>query len=152
MILAPLADADRYAGLHPRFARAFAWCGEQRNLAAADGRRELGDGLAVIIESGSTHDPRERRFESHRANIDIQVNLSGGECMDWIPTAELRVEDDFAPDGDIAFYAQPERPATRLVVDPGWFAIFYPQDAHKPVLHRVATATPFRKLVFKVPI
>jgi len=153
MILAPLSDRARYAPLHPLFAQAFAWCDDAANLARADGRYDLLPGrLLVIVESGETKPRAVRRFESHRANIDIQVNLTGPEAMEWTPVAGLHVEDDFAPDGDIAFYAEPSRPITRLLVPPDHFAVFWPEDAHKPVLHPHDVAMPYRKLVFKVAV
>jgi len=153
VILAPLNECARYAGLHPLFADAFAWCANSANLALSDGRYELLPGrLLVIVESGETKPRAIRRFESHRANIDIQVNLAGPEAMEWTPVAGLRVEDDFAPDGDIAFYAEPDRPITRLLVPPLHAALFWPEDAHKPVLHPGTVAVPYRKLVFKVAV
>lgn len=153
MILAPLNKHGRYAPLHPLFAHAFAWCDSATNLAWPDGRYDLLPGrLTVIVESGETKPRAIRRFESHRANIDIQVNLVGPEAMEWTPVAGLRVEDDFAPDGDIAFYAEPVRPITRLLVPPAHFAVFWPEDAHKPVLHPQNQPIIYRKLVFKVAV
>ena len=153
MIIGALSDAGRYAALHPLFAAAFAWCEQAANLAQPDDRYELIPGrLAVIVESGETKPRSIRRFESHRANIDIQINLIGPEAMEWTPVAGLRIEDDFAPDGDIAFYAEPARPVTRLLVPPAHFAVFWPEDAHKPVLHPHDQPVPYRKLVFKVAV
>ncbi len=150
MILAPLVDADRYASLHPLFATAFAWCRNPAHRDLPAGRQDnLGDRLFVLIDVGTTADPATRRFESHRRYIDIQVNLAGGEAMDWIPTAGLRIDEPFRDDNDIAFYVEP-RTATRAVVEPGWFTVFWPEDAHKPVLHPYGAPVAFRKLVFKV--
>lgn len=151
MILAPLADADRYAPLHPLFGNAFAWMAGAGNLSKDDGRYPIdGERLIVIVETGTTKPAAERRFESHRRYIDIQVNLIGPELMEWLPAHTLTIEDDFQPDGDIAFYAAPTNPATRLIVPPRHFAIFWPEDAHKPSCSPGAEPIPFRKLVFKV--
>ena len=153
MLLFPLADAARHAGLHPLFPTVFAWLAEPANRAIADGRLAIrGEELLVIAESGTTHDSSGRRFESHRRYIDIQVPLVGGEAMEWTPVAGLTVQLGFQPDGDIAFYDQPARPVTRLAVLPDHAAVFFPSDAHKPVLHLGALAAPYRKLVFKVAV
>ncbi len=152
MILTPLADAGRYAGLHPLFARAFAWCADPVNLRTPPGTHVIvPDGLTVIVDEGRTRDDIGARLESHRANIDIQLNLSGGEAMEWAPRAGLTLDQDFAPDGDIAFWRQPPH-AVRFVVAPGHAAIFWPEDAHKPILHAAATTAAYRKMVFKVRI
>jgi len=152
MILDAVARGGRYAGLHPRFAAAFAWCASSA-AGAADGRYELaGEQLLVIVESGITVASASKRFESHRRYIDIQVNLAGGEIMEWLPATALTVSDEFAAGGDVRFYHQPACLPTRLLVEPGHFAIFYPEDAHKPCCHPGAEAVPYRKLVFKVEL
>jgi biofilm protein TabA len=153
MIHDTLANASRYQTLHPRFAQAFAWCSEHENLARSDGRYHLqGDDLFVIVESGPTIAASLKRFESHRKYIDIQVNLIGPEMMEWTPIKRLTVIDDFKPDNDICFYQQPTELSTRLLVRPNEFAIFWPEDAHKPCCHPGDTAVSYRKLVFKVAL
>jgi biofilm protein TabA len=153
MLLFPLAEAARFHGLHPLFPVALAWLAEAKNRDAPAGRHSIrGDDLFVIAENGMTHDAVQRRFESHRRYVDIQVSLAGGETIEWTPTAGLQVQDDFQGDGDIAFYAHPERLVTRLALLPDYAAIFYPEDAHKPVLHLAGKPSPYRKLVFKVAV
>lgn len=153
MLLFPLADAARHAGLHPLFPVVFAWLSDPRNRAIPDGRHAIrGDDLFVIAEHGVTHDGATRRFESHRRYIDIQVPLTGGESMEWTPITGLSVQLDFQSDGDIAFYHPPVRPITRLAVPVDHAAVFFTSDAHKPVLHLGATAAPYHKLVFKVAV
>jgi biofilm protein TabA len=149
MIQDSLTQAPRYAGLHPLFPTAFAWLAAHPTIA--DGRHAIrGEDLFVIAETGPTFDAAVRRFESHRTYIDIQVNLAGGEIMEWLPVAGLTTADDFQPDGDIAFYAPPVGAPSRLHVMPGQFTVFWPADAHKPVCHPPSGPTTYRKLVFKV--
>lgn len=153
MICDALRNAQRYESLHPRFRDAFAWCRATDFDRVADGRIELaGDSLFVVLESGMTHPAHTRRFESHRRYIDIQVNLRGPELMEWTPLAGLAVDTDFQPDNDIAFYREPALPATRLLVAPGHFTIFWPQDAHKPVCSPGNEPVPYRKFVMKVAV
>lgn len=151
MIVAPVVDARRYESLHPLFADCFAWLGQFGALKPADGKHALrGEKAFVIVESGRTQPAAERRFESHRRYIDIQVNLLGPEVIEWTPVSGLTVADDFLPDNDIAFYAEPAFPITRLTLAPRHFAIFWPQDAHKPICNPRDASVPFRKMVFKV--
>ena len=149
MIQDSLSQAHLYAGLHPLFPVAFAWLAANPDIP--DGRHAIrGEDLFVIAETGPTFDAALRRFESHRTYIDIQVNLAGGELMEWLPVAGLTIADDFQPDGDIAFYAHPSAKPSRLHVAPGQFTVFWPADAHKPVCHPPSGPTTYRKLVFKV--
>jgi biofilm protein TabA len=153
MIHDTLANAKRYVGLHPRFAAAFAWVQEPTNLAKPDGRYALqGDALFVIVESGPTIASQLKRFESHRRYIDIQINLKGPEIMEWMPRASLALFEDFKPDNDICFYQQPATIPTSLMVRPQEFAIFWPEDAHKPCCNPGDASVSYRKLVFKVAI
>lgn len=149
MLQDSLANAGRYAPLHPLFPVAFAWLAANRGIA--DGRYPIqGDDLFAIVETGPTFDPAVRRFESHRTYIDIQVNLAGGEVMEWLPVAGLTVEDAFQPGGDIAFYRTPTTAPTRLHVKPDEFTVFWQSDAHKPVCHPPTGPASYRKVVFKV--
>ena len=153
MIHDTLANAKRYLGLHPRFAAAFAWCQQPDHLAKPDGRYPIqGDALFVIVESGPTIASQHKRFESHRRYIDIQINLKGPEIMEWMPRAALTLFEDFKPDNDICFYQQPAAIPTRLVVRPQEFAIFWPEDAHKPCCNPGDASVSYRKLVFKVAL
>jgi YhcH/YjgK/YiaL family protein len=153
MIQDSLDNAARYAGLHPLFARAFAWLAEARNLALADGRYEVvGEDLYVMVMTGETGAAAEKRFESHRRYIDIQVNLAGGEIMEWTPVRDLAVADDFRPDNDVRFHQAPHQAPTRLMVNPREFAVFWPEDAHKPCCQPGDRPTPYRKMVFKVAV
>ena len=152
MIACTLADAERYAGLHPLFPRALTLAADGDLRARAPGSYDLGQGLHVNLDAGQTQPASERRFESHRDHIDIQVVLAGPERMQWARTADLTVDQPFTAEADIAFYATPERIAGEAVLHPDELAIFFPEDAHRPCCDPGADSVAFRKLVFKVPV
>jgi len=153
MIHAPLLHAARYAALHPRFAAAFAWLAQPTNLALADGRYELeGDQLFALVQSGATRDPGVARFESHRRYIDIQVVIAGGEVMEWTPVEGLAEHVAYSEAKDIRFHVEPERLASRVVVMPGEFTVFFPEDGHKPCCHLGVVPSEFRKIVIKIAL
>ena len=150
MILDHLDRRERYIALHPRFARAFAWLDDPANREAKDGKYEIdGQDLFVLVQTGETGLASEKRFESHRRYIDIQVTLRGPEVMLWHPAAALTVVEAYAPETDLALYADPSH-ATPLVVAPEHFAIFFPEDGHKPGCALDGAPAPLRKAVFKV--
>ena len=70
--------------------------------------------------------------------------------MGWVPVAGLTIALPFEPGVDVQFYHEPA--LTTVLVQPGWFAAFFPEDGHLPLLHRGHGPAPFRKLVFKVRI
>ena len=148
MILDTLPNADRYAALHPAFARAFAFLRENDLAALATGRHVIdGDRLYVSIDEreGRGHDGA--RLEFHRRYIDIQLVIAGAEEMGWRALADCRAPSGpFAAEKDIGFYD--DRPDTWLAVPPGHFTIFFPEDAHAPL----AAAGPVRKAIVKVAV
>ena len=139
MILADLADADRYSQLHPDFAAAFAFLRRADFARLADGRHELaGDRLYAMVSRYRTRPaPGEMRWESHRDYIDIQYLAEGSESIGWSPLAELRAGEPYSAAKDVAFHAGAGEVITLRA---GRFAVFFPEDAHAPGLAAGAPA------------
>src|SRR5579859_4457657 len=119
MILDALANSSRYAGLHPAFARAFAFLNANRTLET--GRHELdGDRLFVLVSETDGKGAEGAPLEAHRAYIDIQVAFDGSEEIGWRPVAECRrPSDEFDTAKDVIFYE--DRPSTWIPLPPGHF-------------------------------
>jgi biofilm protein TabA len=131
MILDVLANRERYGRMHPRIGRALEYLGKTDFSAMADGRHPIdGDDLYALVLSYETEAEQERRFEAHRNYLDIQCILSGREIIYWAPTEELSALDDYSEEKDIVFLSGEARARLRLTA--GSFAVFYPEDAHKP--------------------
>lgn len=146
MILAPLSQAARYTALHPLFPQAFQFLRDHDPLALAPGRHDLeGDRLFVIAEDVRGRERAAAKLECHRRYIDIQIVLSGNEEMGWKALADCRdpVANHSAAK-DIRFFR--DAPAAWVAVPPGHFCIFFPEDAHAPLVGEGA----IRKLIFKV--
>lgn len=83
--------------------------------------------------------PREKsRFEHHHHTIDLQYIISGGEVIDWAPTWELDPEDSYLEAKDFQFLHPPithDAESTKLKMQAGYFAIFFPSDAHRPKIY-----------------
>lgn len=134
IIVDRLERADRYCQLHPAFERAFAFL-KQSNLAGLPtGRHDVdGDRLFCMISKGPARARAEARLEAHRKYIDIQYVIAGDEEMGWKPTAACTVVDvGYDADKDIEFFK--DEPETWTRVPPGSFVIFFPQDAHAPLV------------------
>lgn len=121
--------------LHPAFARAMALFLQKGGAALPLGRHELeGGDIYVNVEEGETRPPEQRRFEMHRAFVDVQIVLEGEERMDCavVPPTEPALEEDFEG-RDIAFYPDPQRFQT-VLLGAGDFAVFLPDEPHAPNL------------------
>ncbi|MEM9913346.1 MAG: YhcH/YjgK/YiaL family protein [Planctomycetota bacterium] len=131
MIFDQIQNADRYAALRPRFKEAFAAL-RGFDISTPDGRIELrGDDLFLNVERYTTEPADHRRFESHRDYLDIQTIFAGRESIYVEPIERLTVTKPYDADRDVAFYDGPHH--TRLDLQPGDFAIFFPENGHKPV-------------------
>ncbi len=134
MVLSPLSQADEYVSQHPYFAAAFEFL-RQKNLADLEpGRYELvGDSLFCMISKGPGRTRDEAQLEAHKKYIDIQYVISGQEEMGWKPTAECTdISEPYSEENDIMFFNDPVQVWTP--VPPGSFVIFYPKDAHAPLV------------------
>jgi YhcH/YjgK/YiaL family protein len=146
MIIDTLAQRSRCALLHPRFARAFEFLAGAGLALLPAGRTTLdGDRLYVSIDHTDGRGRDGARLESHRRYIDIQVTIAGSEEIGWRPvSACTEPAGPFEPDRDVGFFR--DRPETWLVLPPGQFAIFFPEDAHAPL----GGQGPLKKAIVKV--
>jgi YhcH/YjgK/YiaL family protein len=148
MVLGALSQLNRYLDLHPRF-QAVADTIESRDLAAlAPGRHEIDSSrLYLSVDDNEGRGRARARLESHRRYIDIQVTIEGDEEIGWRPVSECNGPTAaFDERLDIQFYE--DIPETWLAVPPGYFAIFFPHDAHAPL----AGVGRLKKAIFKIEV
>ncbi|MBO7672949.1 YhcH/YjgK/YiaL family protein [bacterium] len=90
------------------------------------------------------------KFEAHKRYIDIQFMLSGEEKIETAFTNELEISDSYDENRDVMFLKDTGNKVI-LPMKKGYFALFYPTDAHKP---QVAFSRPekVKKVVVKMPL
>ncbi len=143
MILDSLAHAERYYSLHPAFRKAFEYL---RKGNFTPGRHELEKTHLLAIGDDTNGKGHEKaRLEAHKRYIDIQYALDGNDEIGWRPTHNCHgIAEAYNEEKDIVFYT--EKPWVWLPVPKGYFAIFFPEDAHAPL----AGNGPIQKIVMKV--
>jgi YhcH/YjgK/YiaL family protein len=148
MILDTLARSDRYSSLHPLFARAFDFLRSTDLLALAPGMHTIqGEQLFAIVEDCAGRTRAEAQLECHRRYIDIQLVLEGVDEMGWKPLAECAdPATDYDDARDIRFFN--DAPASWIATPPGSFCLFFPDDAHAPLV----SAGMVRKVVVKIAV
>jgi YhcH/YjgK/YiaL family protein len=146
MILSALTQSDRYADLHPLFQRVFDYIRDTDLFAIEPGRYKIaGDDLIAIVEKVPAKTREMAKLEAHRRYIDIQLVLEGDETMGWKPLADcLNPISEHSMEKDIRFFH--DAPASYVPVPPDHFCIFFPEDAHAPL---VGNGT-IRKVIFKI--
>mgnify|MGYP002712053916 CR=1 FL=1 len=148
MILARLADCDRYAALHPLFARAFEFLRNTDLSTLAPGKHDVqGEQIFAIVEARAGRTRAEAKLECHRRYIDIQLVLDGVDEMGWKPRAEcIDPATDYDAARDIRFFN--DAPSSWIATPPGSFCLFFPDDAHAPLVG----AGLIRKVVMKIAL
>jgi biofilm protein TabA len=148
MIFDMLSNASHYVGYHPRFKKAFDFLASKDLLAMPPGRVEIdGANVYAMISTQGGKALQNARLETHRKYIDIQVLLHGDESIGWRAAGEcVQVEKEYLPDNDIAFFA--DVPSVYVTMRPGAFAVFFPWDAHAPLIG----AGDIQKIVIKIAV
>ena len=131
MILDSLSRAGLYRSLSPGIAAGFDYLAAF-DPATDDGRYEIdGDRVFAMVQRYDTAPGTEKRFESHRRYLDIQLVVAGRERILHAPVEALEIVEPHDGDRDVAFYAAPPASSSCLLL-PGDFALLYPGDGHKP--------------------
>ncbi|WES70775.1 YhcH/YjgK/YiaL family protein [Superficieibacter sp. HKU1] len=108
------------------------------------------DIFAQIIDL-TTREAQENKPEVHRRYLDIQFLAWGEEKIGIaIDNGNNEISESLLEQRDIIFYHQSENESFIEMV-PGSYAIFFPQDVHRPGCNKIA-ATPIRKIVVKVAL
>ncbi|MHB1083489.1 MAG: YhcH/YjgK/YiaL family protein [Thiobacillus sp.] len=148
MILATLTESGRFEALHPLFARAFGFLRNTELMALEPGKHTVqGEAIFAIVEACAGRTRAEAKLECHRRYIDIQLVLDGIDEMGWKPLAEcVDPATDYDAARDIRFFN--DAPASWIATPPGSFCLFFPDDAHAPLV-----STEFiRKVVVKIAV
>lgn len=120
----------------------------KQNPELKDGHYELTDGIYVNVGPGTVRDSGD--FEAHRNYIDLQLLLDGSERIDWAPLSAMTAKTDYDAAADCQMFSCCPSKTAILKLYPGFFAVFYPQDGHKPLLHLDHKES--RKAIFKIPV
>jgi len=148
MILATRENAGRYESIHPRFTQAFDFLMDYMLAGLKPERYEV-DGIELYAIVSKDHGKLadHAKLEAHRKYIDIHCVIEGTEQIGWRGIDRCgRVDSPYSTEKD--FQTFHEIPESWLVLSPGTIAIFFPEDAHAPMV----AAGIVHKAVIKVAI
>lgn len=146
MIFDTLANADRYTAMHVLFPRAFEFLRNTDLKELSPGRYPIeGERLFAIVEKVPGRKRDQAKLECHRKYIDIQYVLDGIDEMGWKPVRDCHEPlADYKVEKDIQFFG--DEPASWIATPPGAFCIFFPEDAHAPLV----SDGDIRKVILKI--
>ncbi len=147
MMLDRLDLFPRYLPLHPGFETAFHYLFDRKWVGLPSGRHPLPDGrIYASIERRDGRGLQGAKMEFHRLYIDIQYTIAGNEVIGWRNLEHChKVLQPYDANHDCGLFA--DEPDSWCMVQPGCFAIFFPEDVHAPL----AGEGPLHKIVMKVP-
>ncbi len=152
MIYDRLDQLKTYLGISRNLDTAIAWLAANDAGKLAMGKYPVdGEKVIVLAQSYETKERTLARFEAHRRYIDIQLVTEGQEQCYATPLSNVGASEPFSAENDIGFYGEPASGEVALPMLPGTFAVFFPQDAHKPSCD-LDVKRPVRKIVVKVAV
>jgi biofilm protein TabA len=134
MILDILENAPRYLPLHNGFAQAFEFLRRSnlKELPVATYKID-GERVYAMVAKDPGCKKEESRLETHEKYIDIQLVLAGTDTMGWRPKSLCKQPATaYDPETDLQFFI--DEPVVWLPTHSGAFAIFFPEDAHMPLI------------------
>lgn len=110
-----------------------------------------GDKLYANLDSYVTRVKEECRPEAHRKYIDIQYIVKGQEIIGYSSVLDgLNISEPYDEKRDIIFF-EDMHAESGLVMTEGMYAIFYPQDVHRPCC-QIEKSEDMLKVVVKVQV
>jgi YhcH/YjgK/YiaL family protein len=125
------------------------------NEDTPEGEKKIrGDEVILKVFSYETASPESEwaEMESHRRYLDIHTTLTNAERIAWHPVASLKMLRPYNDDADEIIYCKPDQVSSSLLMTPGLFALFGPEDAHMPRLHASHDPQQVKKAAMKIRI
>ncbi|MDR2778473.1 MAG: YhcH/YjgK/YiaL family protein, partial [Rickettsiales bacterium] len=110
-----------------------------------------GDRVYAKIDEYNTFHSYEKNFEGHSRYADIQLMLSGDEIIE-VKLKRGDEKEEVPYDEKKDMYKVKTYDSARILLRENEFAVFFPQDLHKPCISTSYRSEKVRKLVIKVLI
>lgn len=148
MIIDTLDNLGKYVALNPLFADVVNFLKSHDLQTMEAGSYPIKDKDVALKLSLTKQRTKETAIlETHIDMIDIQVPITCAETFGYSPLCDLPAF-EYNAEKDITKYGD-TKPQTYVTVNPGQFAIFFPQDGHAPC---IIENEEIKKAIFKVKV
>lgn len=106
--------------------------------------------MRASVQRYTTQPAETLRFETHEKFFDAQYLVAGEERIGVAARDGLDVQTPYDVENDVTFYQEPAVSGS-VLLHAGEYAVFAPQNAHKPRC-AAGDAMAVRKIVVKVPV
>jgi biofilm protein TabA len=123
-------------------------CSHQNLLNKDDGKYDIiDDAVFYLISSPVTADESNIKSEFHEQYLDIQILLTGQEII--ATSATISTPHDYQQSKPDLIFVENDEITTRVMLEAGDFAIFYPGEVHRPTC-QIDAPDRIKKAVFKI--
>ena len=149
MILDKLENAEIYKCISENLRKGFEFLKNTDLQSIEIGRYEIeGRDVFALVSEYDSKKPEDCRLEAHQNYADIQYIVSGKEAIGFVTFKNQEVTVAYNPEKDIVFYSGETTP---LILEAGMFAVFFPQDVHRPCM-QIDGPEKVKKVVVKVRV
>lgn len=146
MIIDTIDNFGKYVTLNPLFADVLEFLKTNDLQTMEAGKYPIKDkDLFLNLQVAKQRTKDTAFLETHIEMIDIQIPVSCAETFGFTPLCDLPAF-DYNAEKDITKYGD-TKAQTYVTVNPGQFAIFFPQDGHAPC---IIDEPEIKKAIFKV--
>ena len=152
MIADKMSNLGNYNSVIPFFEKISSFLAENDLHSLAAGKYEInGSDAFIIISEYETQNEPEKKWESHKNYLDVQIVVEGIESIGYTFIKNLTVSEPYNAEKDLIFYQNTQAPTSSIIMNADEFAVFYPDDGHKPgcVINQPVTV---KKAVIKVRV
>ncbi|MDO9465230.1 MAG: YhcH/YjgK/YiaL family protein [bacterium] len=148
MVLDVLENAQRYLALNKGFAKAFEFLMRPDLKELPVNKYDIdGDSVYAMVAKDHGRKKEDALLETHEKYIDIQLVLAGTDNMGWKPKSSCnQPSKEYDEETDAQFFK--DKPDAWLSTACGTFAIFFPEDAHMPLI----SSGQLHKVIAKVAV
>ena len=147
MIIDKLENAHLYYSLNKNLEIGLKYLQNTNLLEIADGKYNIdNENIYANVQSGLTKDEETTPWEAHKIYTDIQYIINGSEIMCWDNLENFTQTENYSEEKDVVFGTAK---GNYFTVPSGYFVIFTPQDAHKPML-KINNPQMVKKVIVKV--
>lgn len=148
MIIDTLDNLGKYTALNSLFADVMDFLKSNDLQTMEPGKYPIKDKDLFLNLSLAKQRTKDTAFlETHINMIDIQIPITCPETFGYTPLCDLPAF-EYNTEKDITKYGD-TKAQTYVTVNPGQFAIFFPQDGHAPC---IIEEEEIKKAIFKVKV
>jgi len=148
MITDKIKNIDLYCGLSDRISKAIDFL-HKTDFTNLEPQKIIIDGknIFAILAEYQTKEIQNCKLEAHRKYIDIQYIISGSELIGYAPFNNQTVIEEYDKEKDVIFF---DGETSLMRLDTGMFAVFFPDDLHKPCIQAAGNSELVKKVVVKI--